>query len=912
MDGNHKQSDKGLGNPRVVSLIDDDEDEEAYMNEQLLAIEAHDSIAQFSKKRSREESLGHCGEHLPEVSFSTNPMSISRSQSIVKEALHPVPKRNRAEKGVSFEFQFRDENEDYDEFGSGDVSNNVKREVLPKHLRKALKNVQEFNPDIEETIATLAVKQYSASHPDDKNSISISQGALELIERNEVQLVTQPAASPAEHSSAKTSVSPMSKRTIPIMKTESLLGGKTESVSTISEESAHLPSQSVKEVMPTNETSPVAATSSLESIEPTEYAIDDYVANATDVVNDADVVFVDDPRGRTKSTKKTQITTAIAGGGASSIQNTNHKYYETNEINLVDDEESGYHDMVIDVDAEPSSSGIGDNDVVEILSVYNPVTEVLKIFPNAKVSFVESLLSRLGNNVEFAVQEMIEKGFEKESKVKSKLHTTGNSNTEGPSSNSNGNGNNKKEYDFTSSSWDTSTLYRKHALIELGHNFPYFKDAAIKRVFEGSGKKHYYHTVKLLEEISNEKRCPIVDDDINPTIIVIDDVVGSSSSSSSISQLKKKKSNKVHDPAQRERVKNYVLDNFEKIQKLLNNPSLRVETEFAVRVATKANMPKPPSPLDEVLSAELRWLQKKELEELSAADSKMAEELNVQLAEEDGAMLECGCCFSEYPFEALIQCSEGHLFCKNCLKHYVEETVFGGGRSTIKCMSSEGCQGFFPDSMIKVAVPEKVFAKYSEALTRDALKAADINDLVNCHHCQMQVSLPADCGNVLVCPGCDAETCRLCGEEAHIPLKCSEVEKKSETQARLSVEEAMTAARIRECPKCKTRFFKTEGCNKMVCTCNTFLCYVCRKDITKQGYGHFCQTAHCDHKTCGKCKLYTNTLEDDRQAMLEAGMKKMNELKNTGEEAETTDNNPVAKVSSIELIIVFCWVRINI
>jgi hypothetical protein len=140
-------------------------------------------------------------------------------------------------------------------------------------------------------------------------------------------------------------------------------------------------------------------------------------------------------------------------------------------------------------------------------------------------------------------------------------------------------------------------------------------------------------------------------------------------------------------------------------------------------------------------------------------------------------------------------------------------------------------------------------------------------------------------------------------------LKCSEVEKKSETQARLSVEEAMTAARIRECPKCKTRFFKTEGCNKMVCTCNTFLCYICRKDITKQGYGHFCQTAHCDHKSCGKCKLFTNTVEDDRQAMLEAGMKKINELKNSSaatqaDDKATADDNPVAKVRCFHLFFV--------
>lgn len=72
---------------------------------------------------------------------------------------------------------------------------------------------------------------------------------------------------------------------------------------------------------------------------------------------------------------------------------------------------------------------------------------------------------------------------------------------------------------------------------------------------------------------------------------------------------------------------------------------------------------------------------------------------------------------------------------------------------------------------------------------------------------------------------------RNCGEEGHVPLKCSEVEKKGvlritkhdpsftfnsfsllifflfsgQTDTRLAVEEAMTKARLRECKKCKAK-----------------------------------------------------------------------------------------------------------
>lgn len=170
---------------------------------------------------------------------------------------------------------------------------------------------------------------------------------------------------------------------------------------------------------------------------------------------------------------------------------------------------------------------------------------------------------------------------------------------------------------------------------------------------------------------------------------------------------------------------------------------------------------------------------KKKNEKREKEDKLIAEKLNEEIAEAEGALLECGCCYDKYPFEQLIQCSEGDLFCKSCLKSYVETTVFGEGRSQIKCMntSSGGCSGYFPESMLAVCLPEATYSKFQQAIARDAIKCAKLEFMCKCHNCETEVQLP-ESNNIMCCPSCGKETCAKCGEESHVPLRCEEVEKK--------------------------------------------------------------------------------------------------------------------------------------
>jgi hypothetical protein len=150
----------------------------------------------------------------------------------------------------------------------------------------------------------------------------------------------------------------------------------------------------------------------------------------------------------------------------------------------------------------------------------------------------------------------------------------------------------------------------------------------------------------------------------------------------------------------------------------------------------------------------------------------------------------------------------------------------------------------------------------AETEARAAILAAELK-LVQCYVCAMQVEMEGD-GDVMVCPiiTCGVNTCCKCGKAAHSPNLCILPPEYEET--RHTVEEAMTHARLRTCGKCKAAFIKVDGCNNITCACGAHICYICNKMIGS-GYSHF-------NRPDSTCRLYTDSLSDDKQAMLAAGL----------------------------------------
>lgn len=131
-----------------------------------------------------------------------------------------------------------------------------------------------------------------------------------------------------------------------------------------------------------------------------------------------------------------------------------------------------------------------------------------------------------------------------------------------------------------------------------------------------------------------------------------------------------------------------------------------------------------------------------------------------------------------------------------------------------------------------------------------------------CPKCGSQATLPKK-EKTLSCPldSCRHQSCRTCREPAHEPLKCSEVEKTIVTEARSLIEESMTDAYVRKCPRCYVAFVRDSGCNKITCAnCNVMSCYICRKII--QNVSHFDDLV---------CPLSSNDDLTDRQNVRTAG-----------------------------------------
>ncbi|KAA6398979.1 MAG: hypothetical protein EZS28_005492 [Streblomastix strix] len=176
-----------------------------------------------------------------------------------------------------------------------------------------------------------------------------------------------------------------------------------------------------------------------------------------------------------------------------------------------------------------------------------------------------------------------------------------------------------------------------------------------------------------------------------------------------------------------------------------------------------------------------------EQEALEQQHQKHIEKLRQEYQQVGGSFIECPCCFGDYPCEELVQCDQnGHLICKSCVKQMVCAGM-ENGRVTVSCAAEADCKGAYNESVLLACLSE------DDMFRLDKLRLGDNLNILN---------------------------------------KVKDIES-GEEQLRKFVEQRMSAAAIRICPKCQKELIKEEGCGAA-------LCYNCRMPLDpKKPYDHF-------------------------------------------------------------------------
>ncbi|KAI8089215.1 uncharacterized protein BX664DRAFT_129589 [Halteromyces radiatus] len=153
--------------------------------------------------------------------------------------------------------------------------------------------------------------------------------------------------------------------------------------------------------------------------------------------------------------------------------------------------------------------------------------------------------------------------------------------------------------------------------------------------------------------------------------------------------------------------------------------------------------------MDNTFTQELDLLRKRQLDQQSAKDQVVAQEINTQEYDKHHQSITCGCCFGDYPFEALVFCSQGnHPFCHDCITRFMMEGLFGQGGlrgvDRIPCISSEEtCHGCLPTMVLQQVLSNDVWKAYESSLfeVNISRQSWGLVQCAACSYCELDESI---------------------------------------------------------------------------------------------------------------------------------------------------------------------------
>lgn len=299
-------------------------------------------------------------------------------------------------------------------------------------------------------------------------------------------------------------------------------------------------------------------------------------------------------------------------------------------------------------------------------------------------------------------------------------------------------------------------------------------------------------------------------------------------------------------------------------------------------------------PLVEELAAARRRAQAYRKQRAEEAKKKQLEDDNLQRSIAAGCTAECQACFDDLPMNRQIHChgETPHFTCWSCMEAYIKSEI---GESRCRVFCTAGCGAGFDPAQLNQLADKKLLAKLADLQQEKDIRDAALENLEECPFCDYKAIAPPieedfefRCAN----PECEKVSCRRCKANTHVPISCEQHAKDNKINSRHKIEEAMTAALVRSCNRCKKEFIKEYGCNKMTCpSCQNVQCYVCSE--TLKGYEHFDQPPGVRARGGGaKCPLYDNLEQRHEREVKEA---------EDATRAEIVANNPDVRPEDLEI-----------
>ena len=261
----------------------------------------------------------------------------------------------------------------------------------------------------------------------------------------------------------------------------------------------------------------------------------------------------------------------------------------------------------------------------------------------------------------------------------------------------------------------------------------------------------------------------------HPLWVTVDEVVESPSTypraAGRLRRLSRR--DEIKDPAEQQAAEEWLLNEFPRLWRSLIH-SVLVETNFTLsesflalqRIDRESKL----TFWDRVLGKrKFRPVSDEQLlrSELAVVYEVKDRELALELEEEDytaaGQLITCGCCFGDFAFHDLVQCDEGCLFCRDCVRTVVDDKLAteaatsasaaasssGSGNSTTGASSGGGsgaaftipcfscvntCTGSFARSQLERVLEEDKLEAVDSASQRRALARAGFI-LDHCNFC---------------------------------------------------------------------------------------------------------------------------------------------------------------------------------